>query len=328
MATIKYFALGDIKFTPFGNPKDTHNFKNYEEWVKYINNKGIVETKNEHDADLYITQQFPIISKKDLYLWRFEHRNIPVLVWTHEPRYCNITISKFPKRFYKPEINVMDVFTDDVFLNHYTWFGSCIVKKLNHIDLNHFKQREKMICNLGTYRPHFEYYINGENLDLSEYRQKIAIEGYKRNIVDICGRWWPNFIKTTMEDRMTNDWHKSKMGFLSKYKFNLCMENTKYGYYITEKIWDSITAGCLPIYYGTKEIYEIFKEKSFVDVSEFQSIQNLLDYIENMSAEEYVQRLNSCIDTYNYAYENIDFKQEEFKAIDKAINKIHQITGK
>lgn len=325
---IKYFALGDIRFTPFGNPDEADEFKDYAAWTEHLNTNGIVETKNEREADLYVTQKFPILSKKDLYLWRLKHRQIPVLIWTHEPRYCNITTSLFPKRFYKPDFHVMDVFTGDVFLNHYTWFGSCIDRELGFVDTNHFHSRERNICTLGSYRPHFEYYVNGKNIDLCEFRQEIALEAYKRNMIDISGRWWPEGIKTMQEDRLASNWHESKMNFIKNYKFNLCLENTNYGYYLTEKIWDAITALCLPIYYGTETVYQIFEKNSFVDTSEFDTIPKLLDYIESMTVEEYTRRLNSCIKTYNHAFETVDFKQEEFKAIDRAIERIKTMVKK
>jgi hypothetical protein len=42
------------------------------------------------------------------------------------------------------------------------------------------------------------------------------------------------------------------------------MENTKIYGYITEKIIFAFWAGCLPIYYGTEEIFSIFNRKAFI----------------------------------------------------------------
>ena len=48
------------------------------------------------------------------------------------------------------------------------------------------------------------------------------------------------------------------------YRFCLVMENTRAPYYITEKILTAFGAGCLPIYYGTTEILDIFHRDAFV----------------------------------------------------------------
>jgi hypothetical protein len=52
--------------------------------------------------------------------------------------------------------------------------------------------------------------------------------------------------------------------YLSQYKYCLSMENTNRDGYITEKILFAFRAGCLPIYYGTEEIFSIFNRKAFI----------------------------------------------------------------
>lgn len=42
----------------------------------------------------------------------------------------------------------------------------------------------------------------------------------------------------------------NKINYMSKFKFNLCPENSDYPGYVTEKIFDSFKAGCIPIYWG------------------------------------------------------------------------------
>ncbi len=324
---IKYFVInGDMRFTPFGNPDETDSFRDYASWTVYLNKHGIYETKQEKDADLYITQRFPINTKKDLYLWRLKHRYIPVLVWTHEPRCCNITHKYFPKRIYKPDIYVMDVFTDDVYLNHYTWFGQCIKSKLDLATENDYYNRSKKICCLGSFRFNSKYYLNNRDIDLVQKRQDIALLGYKLGLVDICGNNWPD-VKPIINNRNETNWHQSKIKMLRQYRYNLCIENTNYKYYITEKIWDAITAKCLPIYNGTEYLYEIFPKNSFIDINEYFNYNELLDHIRQMDISEYLSRLNKCIKVYNNAYSNINFKQQELDAIDIAIKAIKKIVN-
>ncbi|CAB9527238.1 Glycosyltransferase family 10 (fucosyltransferase) [Seminavis robusta] len=67
------------------------------------------------------------------------------------------------------------------------------------------------------------------------------------------------------------------------YKYCLVMENKVYPGYITEKILNSYLGGCVPIYYGTKEIFDIFHKDSFVfyNVTNPQPALEQLQMLEN-----------------------------------------------
>ena len=69
---------------------------------------------------------------------------------------------------------------------------------------------------------------------------------------------------------------------------------------MTEKIWDSIENYCLPIYYGKHtNAYEVFPKNSFIDYSIFDSPEELFEFIDKISNEEFVIRMNRCIQVYN-----------------------------
>jgi len=88
------------------------------------------------------------------------------------------------------------------------------------------------------------------------------------------------------------------------YPFCLALENTNWPYYCTEKIWHSIVAGSLPIYWGTgNRIYDTFPPESFLDMAAYRSYDDLYDHIERMTDEEYVVRYNRCVDAFNAAQE-------------------------
>lgn len=72
-------------------------------------------------------------------------------------------------------------------------------------------------------------------------------------------------------------------------------------YYTTEKIWHSIEAGCLPIYFGkNSSIYEDFPKNSFIDYPElFNHPSQLYEFIDNLAFVEYQERLNKCIAVFN-----------------------------
>mmetsp|Transcript_2771 Transcript_2771/g.7269 ORF Transcript_2771/g.7269 Transcript_2771/m.7269 type:complete len:410 (-) Transcript_2771:161-1390(-) len=49
-----------------------------------------------------------------------------------------------------------------------------------------------------------------------------------------------------------------------RYRFCLVMEHGEKKGYITEKLINAFLGGCIPIYYGTKEVFEIFNPRAFV----------------------------------------------------------------
>lgn len=51
-------------------------------------------------------------------------------------------------------------------------------------------------------------------------------------------------------DELRTKFGDVKEDFLANYRFNLCPENSLGEGYITEKIFESIASGCIPIYWG------------------------------------------------------------------------------
>lgn len=56
-----------------------------------------------------------------------------------------------------------------------------------------------------------------------------------------------------------------KLEFISQYRFNLCFENSATPTYLTEKLFQSIYAGAVPLYAGDAKAVEWFEPGSFVD---------------------------------------------------------------
>lgn len=56
------------------------------------------------------------------------------------------------------------------------------------------------------------------------------------------------------DDRLKKDFNNNKIEYLRDFKFNICPENAISEGYITEKLFDSFRAGCVPIYSGDENI--------------------------------------------------------------------------
>ncbi|KAL3934258.1 MAG: hypothetical protein SGBAC_009980 [Bacillariaceae sp.] len=68
------------------------------------------------------------------------------------------------------------------------------------------------------------------------------------------------------EDWKPRNAYKENYQLYSKYKYCLVMENTPVATdnYITEKLFLAFMGGCLPIYWGTKDVFELFNPDAFV----------------------------------------------------------------
>lgn len=78
---------------------------------------------------------------------------------------------------------------------------------------------------------------------------------------------------------------QSKYEVLSQYAFALCFENMVMEGYITEKIFDCLYAGTIPIYFGAKDIADLIPEGAYIDFRKFSSWQEMHDKIMTMPVE-------------------------------------------
>ena len=110
---------------------------------------------------------------------------------------------------------------------------------------------------------------------------------YKK--IDSGGRWLNN-IGHSVDD---------KLKFQSDYKFSIAFENNAYrpGYewYITEKIMEPMTVNSIPLYRGGSCISEDFNTKSFINYHDFNSDDDMIDYIIELDKDDskYLSMLNN-----------------------------------
>lgn len=64
---------------------------------------------------------------------------------------------------------------------------------------------------------------------------------------------------------------------LQEFRFALCIENTIFPGYISEKIFDAFRAGAIPIYLGAPDIDSFVPKETFLDLRRFASYQELMD---------------------------------------------------
>jgi hypothetical protein len=76
----------------------------------------------------------------------------------------------------------------------------------------------------------------------------------------------------------------------------ICYENVKDSPgYITEKIFDAFFSGCVPIYWGAKNITEYIPEGTFIDRRLFVNTAEMYEYIKGISEDEYIGYQNKIL---------------------------------
>ena len=86
---------------------------------------------------------------------------------------------------------------------------------------------------------------------------------------------------------------KNKFEVLAKSRFCICFENAKdIPGYITEKLFDSLFAGCVPVYWGEPNIQNIVPSACFIDFRQFlgsaDPYRDLYQYISKMTEQDYL----------------------------------------
>lgn len=97
---------------------------------------------------------------------------------------------------------------------------------------------------------------------------------YKK--VDSGGKW-----RNNMGGRV-ND----KLAFDRTHKFSIVCENSASPGYTTEKIVQAYAANCIPIYWGDPDISKVFNTRSFINVTDFASVDAVVDCVKQLDSDD------------------------------------------
>jgi len=144
--------------------------------------------------------------------------------------------------------------------------------------------------------------INGSHNPLSKNREQYSLrikamaELSKIEIVDLYGmgwdKWWSReamWLPYWRNFRALMSIYKgkcaSKFEVLQNYEFCLCFENMAMNGYITEKLFDCLYAGTIPLYMGAPDILEYIPRDVFVDCRNYSTWTEMWNDIAVMPAE-------------------------------------------
>jgi hypothetical protein len=169
-----------------------------------------------------------------------------------------------------------------------------------------FSEREDTVCLIGSNRhanTHDERELYSERVRAIRWFEKHALAEFK-----LYGNGWKvpqkrlgKLGKLRYRLSKVYPWLMSKPVFpsyqgpattkyevLSKTKFCICYENARdIPGYVTEKIFDCLFAGCVPVYLGDLGIDQVIPSECFVDKRQFESYEQLWKYLSSISELEF-----------------------------------------
>jgi len=113
-------------------------------------------------------------------------------------------------------------------------------------------------------------------------RGEPRLSGLARKVADRLGARW------TRPYPLSQGPVTSKLAILSRYRFCLAFENVEgYPGYITEKIFDPMVAGCVPVYRGATNILDFVPQDCFIDGSRFLRPDELHEHLSAISESQW-----------------------------------------
>lgn len=205
----------------------------------------------------------------------------PTWAGTHQKNYLeypNLTVFGFDKNIYKG--NCIESIAFTFYGGRGPW-----VDKLDFWSYENLKQiwlnKTKSISSSITD-------ISNSSSSTCLYPQRYKLGNYineNLKFIDVYGGWGNNL--SHVSERKES---------LINYKFNLVIENEYYNNWITEKFYDCVLTDTIPIYFGCKNIKEIYPEDGYIlinDINNIEEIKDLLIHINNNADEIYNSKIEN-----------------------------------
>ena len=108
-------------------------------------------------------------------------------------------------------------------------------------------------------------------------RDKFIAELSRHIAVDCYGRYRPN-----REITGPDLGRQTKLETIGRYRFCLALENSVAPDYVTEKMFDPLAAGTVPIYLGAPNAAEFVPDNSYIDAASFKAPAELAAYLRHL----------------------------------------------
>jgi hypothetical protein len=159
----------------------------------------------------------------------------------------------------------------DVPITYLPWnFSAMIRRPADGIPIA-FKQRSKVIANAFISSP---YDRNGRSALLKELMSLMPLDSYGSH----C---------RTIAKSPVDDGEDFKLSTISRYKFTLAFENACAHDYVTEKFFQPLLAGSVPVVLGAPNIEEMAPgDQCYINVQDFASVAALASHLQMLANDE------------------------------------------
>ena len=125
-----------------------------------------------------------------------------------------------------------------------------------------------------------------ERLDMANDCQRLLGEQF-----DIFGPGWPEMRDANGQRRFASargPYLGSKLELLQNFRFNIAYENCLNDCgYISEKPFDALLAGCVPVYLGNQSIHKYVPGTAYVDARNFKTRTDLIAHLRQMPKQQW-----------------------------------------
>lgn len=143
--------------------------------------------------------------------------------------------------------------------------------------LRTFKQKKLCCMFVGNKRSAHPDELYSQRLAMVQFLEQHAPAEF-----DLYGPGWPTSYRTY------RGFAQDKIAVMKNYKFAIVYENMcNIPGYITEKIFDAFSAGCVPVYWGASNIAHHIPADCFIAREKFASDAAVYEFLKTMSEEEY-----------------------------------------
>ena len=146
--------------------------------------------------------------------------------------------------------------------------------------IENIKSDRKLVCLINAFKKN--YYGDSNNIYSERFK---VIEFFReKKTFNLYGHNWSKYDNSYQNYKGSTP---NKIITYSNYDFSFIFENSNNELGgISEKIWDSMAAGCIPIYYGAPNIADYIPTDCFIDYRKFNNLNTLELFLMEMPHNE------------------------------------------
>jgi hypothetical protein len=246
---------------------------------KKVINIDVVGSSNEYYKNLLIKNLTQLLDNK--YIFNFTSNNPDYLIYDifnckHlESKYSNAIKIAIYTENQIPDFNQADYAISYYNINYLDRYFRYKRKYMKNFKIRYLEKIRRKVFKRKARKKFCAALIS--NFQFTDgFRIKFINELNKYKTIDMGGTY-----KNNVGGKVRN-----KIKFLSSYKFSIAMENTEGQGYISEKIFDSLMAGTIPIYYGGYMIDEFINPKIYILIKNEKDMLKKIEYIKKIDNDE------------------------------------------